>query len=191
MKTKRETILELFDSEGFEELTEKEVRLINERLVSIYGRGGAASPAYIADILTSSGKRVRYEESLEEPEPDRYAEDFAGLLKFDTLAEAENSIRVIDRFFRRFRDEDDREGMERCRQIAERCRLRARLISTNDRVAPEKRSAKEEIAFWFSLWLQTPELFEDWIELRKCSPDYRRRFGGETREQDMENKIDE
>jgi len=50
------------------------------------------------------------------------------------------------------------------------------LISANDKVAPEKRAAKEEIAFWFDLWLRTPDLFEDWIELRKCSPDYRRRF---------------
>ena len=69
--------------------------------------------------------------------------------------------------------------MDRCREIARRGRLRARLIAGNELVGPEKRAEKEEISFWFDLWLRTPDLFEDWIELRKISPDYKRRFSEE------------
>jgi len=102
-KTKKELILEIFNEEGFNELSDDEIRLINERLVAIHGRGGAASPAYIANILIAAGKRVRYHDYLtSSPEPDQYAEDFAGLLKFDTLAAAESSIRTLDRLYRRF-----------------------------------------------------------------------------------------
>jgi hypothetical protein len=176
-KSKRELILEIFAEEGFKELGDEEIRRINERLAAIHGRGGVASPAYIANILISAGKTVRYQDSLTGgSEPDRYAEDFAGLLKFDTLSAAESSIRAIDRFFRRFLAEGDEEGMARCREVAQRGRLRARLIAGNEQVAAEKRAEKEEISFWFDLWLRTPDLFEDWIELRKNSPDYRRRF---------------
>src|SRR5438552_12968400 len=147
-KNKKELILEIFAQEGFEKLGEEEIRQINQRLVALYGRGGAASPAYIANILIAAGKPVHYQDSFgQEPEPDRYAEDFAGLLKFDTLAAAEDSIRAIDRFFRQFRDEGDEEGVDRCREIARRGRLRARLIAGNELVGPEKRAEKEEISF--------------------------------------------
>jgi hypothetical protein len=32
---------------------------------------------------------------------------------------------------------------------------------------PAKRAEKEEIARWFAIWLQTPDLFSDWLALRK------------------------
>ncbi|MEW6733554.1 MAG: hypothetical protein AB1489_19655 [Acidobacteriota bacterium] len=176
-KTKRELILEIFEAEGFAELSESEIKIINERLVLAYGRGGAASPAYIANTLISAGKRVHIQDQINvASDPEDYNVEFAGALKFDTLEDAEQSLHVIDRLFHRCQSANDEEGMIRCREVAERCRLRARLIADNSRVAVEKRTAKEEIAFWFSLWLRTPDLFADWIELRKRSPEYRQRF---------------
>jgi hypothetical protein len=44
-------------------------------------------------------------------------------------------------------------------------------------VEAAKRAEKEEIAQWFGVWLQTPDAFFDWLEVRKQSPDYERRFG--------------
>jgi hypothetical protein len=29
-----------------------------------------------------------------------------------------------------------------------------------------------EIALWFQIWLETPNLFNDWLELRKSSPSF-------------------
>lgn len=174
-KTKRELILEIAATEGIEELTEREVALINDRLVAAYGRGGKASSAYIAGVLKEAGRSVRYADDFEEI-ADRHEEDLAGLLKFDTLAAAESSIHAINRKFREYQAEGNGEGVFHCRELAKRGRLRARLIAANDMVAAERRALNEEIAFWFDLWLRTPELFEDWIELRKSSPDFRRRF---------------
>ena len=174
-KTKRELILEIAATEGIEELTDREVGLINEKLVAAYGRGGKASSAYIAAVLKEAGRSIRYADGFEEI-ADGHEEGLAGLLKFDTLAAAEISIHAIDRKFREFQAEGNGEGVFRCRELAKRGRLRARLIAGNDLVASERRALNEEIAFWFDLWLRTPELFEDWIELRKSSPDFRRRF---------------
>jgi hypothetical protein len=33
-----------------------------------------------------------------------------------------------------------------------------------------------ESAQWITLWLQSPELFENWVKLRRASPDFRRNF---------------
>jgi hypothetical protein len=50
------------------------------------------------------------------------------------------------------------------------------MIARNHKVEPEKRAEKEEITMWFKVWLETPDAFFDWLEARKASPDFRRRF---------------
>jgi len=41
-----------------------------------------------------------------------------------------------------------------------------------------KRTArgKEEIASWFRIWLENPDAFFDWLDVRKQSPDFARKF---------------
>jgi hypothetical protein len=46
-------------------------------------------------------------------------------------------------------------------------------------VAPEKRAEKQEIVEWFTIWLQNPAIFENWVSLRQNSPDFQERFGEE------------
>ena len=50
------------------------------------------------------------------------------------------------------------------------------MIARNTKVEAEKREGKEEIAHWFAIWLETPDAFFDWLDLRKQSPDFQRRF---------------
>jgi hypothetical protein len=39
-------------------------------------------------------------------------------------------------------------------------------------VSPPKQKQKREIAQWFQIWLEAPEIFEAWLALRKKSSDY-------------------
>jgi Ni/Co efflux regulator RcnB len=50
------------------------------------------------------------------------------------------------------------------------------MISRNHKVEPHKRAEKVEIADWFRIWLETPDAFFDWLDVRKQSPDFRSRF---------------
>jgi hypothetical protein len=43
-------------------------------------------------------------------------------------------------------------------------------------VGPEKRREKQEVANWFRVWLETSDLFFDWLELRKQSEEFQRLF---------------
>ena len=66
------------------------------------------------------------------------------------------------------------------REVGRLGRRRAEMISRNHKVDGAKRAEKEEIAQWFAVWLETPDAFFDWLEVRKQSPDYEKRFGGAT-----------
>ena len=47
------------------------------------------------------------------------------------------------------------------------------MISLNRRVGPVKRLIKEEAALWFRIWLETPDLFPEWLALRKTTDEFR------------------
>jgi hypothetical protein len=50
------------------------------------------------------------------------------------------------------------------------------MISRNHKVEPHKRDEKVEIANWFRIWLETPDAFFDWLDVRKQSPEFRAKF---------------
>jgi hypothetical protein len=37
----------------------------------------------------------------------------------------------------------------------------------------DKRLQKKEIAAWFSIWLETPDIFDEWLSLRKSTEEFR------------------
>jgi hypothetical protein len=78
---------------------------------------------------------------------------------------------------RKFRAEGDRPAAERVLEIGRLGRRRAEMIARNQKVDPQKRADKEEVLQWFRIWLETPETFFDWLEVRKQSPDFVARFG--------------
>jgi hypothetical protein len=43
-------------------------------------------------------------------------------------------------------------------------------------VEAHKRAEKVEIAGWFRIWLETPDAFFDWLDVRKQSPEFRAKF---------------
>jgi hypothetical protein len=66
--------------------------------------------------------------------------------------------------------------VERVLNIARLGKRRAEMISRNNKVEAPKRAEKEEIAGWFRIWLETPDAFFDWLDVRKQSPEFRVKF---------------
>jgi hypothetical protein len=106
----------------------------------------------------------------------KYEEEFQDLLRFATLEDAEMCIVRLDELYRKFKEEDERAAVERVLEVARMGRRRAEMIARNHKVEPEKRAEKEEIMQWFKVWLDTPDAFFDWLEVRKASPDFQKRF---------------
>ncbi len=101
-----------------------------------------------------------------------YDRIFEGILSFRHFADAENTIRRIESLRRRYMAAGDDKGLRYCRQVALTGRKRAELISRNPRTSAGKRRHKQEIAGWFRIWLETPEIFESWLALRKQTEEY-------------------
>jgi hypothetical protein len=105
------------------------------------------------------------------PDPP-YVELFRGLPVFRTLQESEGTLLRLESLRKEFTKQADRKGLAYCRQVGLIGRLRAEGIAASSRVTPWKRALKREIGGWFAIWLETPDLFEGWLELRKRTPEY-------------------
>lgn len=116
--------------------------------------------------------------------PEPYASRLEGLLEFRDLASAETSLRRLDTAYREYQQGSDHQGMRSVRALALKGKQRAASLARNPRVNAKKREEKREIADWFRVWLESPDLFFDWLELRKRAGDFVSRFGqaGDDRE---------
>jgi hypothetical protein len=176
-KSKRELVLDIYDNEAMGEVTAREIAVINQALVEEYGPGGAMTPAEIARILHDEELPVRFDQIFRMmTTTEKYENAFAHFLENADLAEAEKSIRGIDALYRRFKKAGDGAGVRFAFEAARTARLNAIELSELSHLQAAHRREQAEIAQWFSVWLQTPDLFTQWVELRKASAEFRKLF---------------
>lgn len=173
--TKKQLILEIADEFSVERFTPAEVEQIRRQLIVRLGEEGKTAPDYIVTVLSEAGLRVVW--STHDDEVEQYEEEFDDLLHFATLEEAEMCLIRLDELFRKFVVSGEQAAARRVLEIARLGRRRAEMIARNPKVDPRKRAEKEEILQWFRVWLETPDAFFDWLEVRKKSPEYIQTFG--------------
>src|SRR5712692_428333 len=174
LKTKKSLILETAREIAGGKWTPAEIDQLRRRLVAEHGETGKTGADYIADVLNSGGWTVvltQREEAEEE-----YEEEFEDLLHFKTLEDAEVSLTRLDELMRQFQAHGEPAAVERVLDVARLGKRRAEMIARNRKVEAQKRAEKEEIAGWFRIWLETPDAFFDWLDVRKKSPEYQKKF---------------
>ena len=179
-RTKTDLIIEVWEKLDCESVGAAEISAIEESLLGHFGDGAVESPMIIARILADEGAELRHAEIMELDVQRRlespYDAMFRNILKFSDFNQTLVSIRRLENLRRKFIRENDREGLRLMRQLAIKGKRRAQMIAGNEKVADEKRAEKREIAEWFTIWLQNPELFENWVTLRRNSADFIERF---------------
>jgi hypothetical protein len=173
-KSKKDLILDTAREIGASKWTLAEIDQLRRRLHAEHGEAGKTSSEYIGDVLKTAGWKVLL--TLQEEAEEQYEEEFEDLLHFKTLEDAEVSIMRLDELTRKFRAHGEQAAVERVLGSARLGKRRAEMISRNHKVEPHKREEKTEIANWFRIWLETPDAFFDWLDVRKQSPDFRARF---------------
>lgn len=188
--TKQEMVLEIYDREAMGEVTAREIAIINQGLVEEFGEGGAMAPAEIARILRTEDLPVRYEQIFRMESPtDKYENLFGGLNAYETLAEAEETLRQIDELYRNFQRAGDRTGTRFARQAAQRIKRNTTALSQSPKLTPDARLKMGEVAQWVTVWLQTPDIFSQWLVLRKAAAEFKTLFGAaEPGNNKLENK---
>ena len=174
LKTKKSLILEAARAIGAQKFTPAEIEQLRRRLIADYGEEGKTGSDYIAEVLTDAGMGVIL--SQQEEAEEQYEEEFEDLLHFKTLEDAEVSIMRLDELMHKFQTHGERAAVERVLNVARLGKRRAEMIARNPKVEPSKRAEKLEIASWFRIWLETPDAFFDWLDVRKQSPDFQAKF---------------
>jgi len=176
-KSKRELVLDIYDNEAMGEVTAREIAIINQALIEEYGEGGAMTPAEIARILHDEELPVRFDQIFRMmTTTEKYENAFADFLENRDLAQAENSIREIDELYRKFKKIGDNAGVRFAFEAARTARQSATELSQLSQLSTAKRQEQAEIAQWFTVWLQTPDLFTEWLLLRKASAEFKTLF---------------
>jgi len=174
LRTKKAMILETAREIGAEKWTPAEIDQLRRKLIAEHGEEGKTGADYVVDVLKGAGLKVNLSQ-LEEVE-DQFEEEFEDLLHFKTLSDAEVSLMRLDELWRRFHAHGEKAAAERVLDVARLGKRRAEMIARNHKVEPHKRQEKEEISNWFRIWLETPDAFFDWLDVRKQSPEFQSKF---------------
>jgi len=182
-RTKNDLIIEVWEKLDCESVGAKEIEAIELVVREKFGNSAVDSPMIIARLLADEGAYLRHSEIMELDVKRRlespYDAMFRNILKFSDFKQTLISIRRLENLRRKFQSENDKEGLRLVRETALKGKHRAQMIAGNEKIDVKKRAEKKEIVEWFTLWLGSPEIFENWILLRQNSQDFKEKFGVE------------
>ena len=185
--SRRDLIVSEWRRLGAASLGSDELIRIQQAIGEAFGEHAVESPAAIARELAHEGAELRHPEIIEcdarwrETQMDSQLKTFGKVSALQTaeplrLKQAESLVGRLEHLRGRFeRTGDDRQIAE-LRALAIDAR-RAAVSRARDTSLPIAiRHEQTEIAEWLMVWLETPNLFEQWVELRKSSRAFKERF---------------
>jgi len=190
-RTKRDLIIEVWEALDCESVGAHELEQIQHALVGKFGAGASESPAAIARVVADEGAALRHPEVFEFDVKWRRGElaktSFGDGLDFSDVSSAFASVVKLEERRLRLGTENVRsqksdvrsqeQGLSKELRAAvaaarDDCLLRARSQIFDS----QQREQAKEVSEWLRVWLQSPELFSDWLDLRRRSPEYRAKF---------------
>jgi hypothetical protein len=176
-QTKRDLIIEVWEALDCESIGASELEQIQSVLRDRFGDGAVDSPALIARTLADEGAVLRHPEVLDFDTKWR-EQNLSDLispneLNFSGLREAAESIKKLDAM----RQKIDLQLEQRpIRELVLKIKDEIQALARSRIVSERERLEADEIVQWLTVWLQEPELFEDWLSLRQQSPEFAERF---------------
>ena len=172
MRSRELLIIDVWKPLDKEVVGAAELELIRETIIQRFGT--SVSPATIARALADHGVRLGHPEILEADV--RWREHNSLFtpedLTFGTLEAATALMEKVERLRQRFENEDLM--LEHLRHEVRRLKTQLDVIASNEQSANKYLAA--ELAQWLTVWLQNPQIFPEWLALRRATPDFRERF---------------
>ena len=185
--SRREKVVDVWRSLGEPRVGEDELRQIQKALSREFVSAAAViSPATIARILVDEGAELRHPEIIEfdarwrEARIENQAKALNSISRLTdakalSLKQAEGLIKRLEKLRQRF-DRTGDEQSRRLRRVAIEGRQAVLLRAKSRSLGDAEQLEQAEIGEWLRIWLQTPTLFEQWLELRKSSTDFQKKF---------------
>jgi hypothetical protein len=177
----RELIIQAWDRLGRGAIGESELSEIQQSV------GDDESPAAIARVLADEGAELLHPEVIEfdarwreaKIEKDsRKSKALEDLLtgKPLRLSKAEALIKKLEGLRKRADKSGDQVAAKELVSMAVSSRQMAELLAKDRKLTAAERAEQSEIAEWLKVWIQTPGLFADWLELRRRSAEFQKKF---------------
>jgi hypothetical protein len=175
--SKKQILLDFAGARGKRPLAIGDLREARNELRRLLGARDRTAFGYIASVLRKAGYDVQFEDRFSDPiMPEAYANRLKDILEFHDLASAQSSLQKLGTILEEYVGAGDEVGERYVRALVRKGRLRALSLAGNPRISAAKQIEKQEIARWFLVWLETPDLFSDWLELRKSSEEFQELF---------------
>ncbi len=177
-RTMTDLIIEVWEALDCESVGRAELERIEKELLEKFGNGVTQSPAAIARMLADEGAVLRHPEVFEwdsEWRKRRLAQPELGTeLSFSGLPEALASFEKLET--KRHELGKDSKQLERLREIVINARRYSQMSAQSSVLSAAQREEAKEISEWLAVWLRSPQLFPDWLELRMRSPEFKKKF---------------
>ena len=153
-------IVEAWERTGQDVVGAAELSLIHDELVERFG--SESSPASIARVLADHGARLGHPEILQADSRWRERQHLftPDDLAFDTIEAANAFIEKLQQL----------EQTQSLRQSVQQIKQELDFLAT-------KRAVAREAAQWLTVWLQNPQIFTEWLDLRRSTVEFQELFG--------------
>jgi len=190
-RTRHELTIEVWVGLGRAAVGENELGKIQRAIAKRFGAGAVDSPAAIARLLADEGAELRHPEIIEfdarwrEAQIAKDAADFSVFDRFDAakalrLKQAESLIKKLEKLRKKLERVGDAQALRSLKDEAVNARQTVQSLAKSEKLNQRVRGEQVEIVEWLSLWIRTPTLFAEWLELRKRSNDFRQRLLAKT-----------
>ena len=148
-KSRKQALLEFLAAEPMTAIGEAQWQAALRTLAPI-------SESYLRDLLRETGLA--------------FAQPYAGIRQ-KSFADLEQDLGQMLATYTAAMRAGDRQRARYCRRQVIAAKDRARFVARNPKTSPEKKARKDEMAQWMLVWLENPEVFPAWVEIRKryCS----------------------
>ncbi|MFN2501186.1 MAG: hypothetical protein ABR530_04165 [Pyrinomonadaceae bacterium] len=179
-RNKNDLIIEVWEKLDCEDVGTAEIEAIETVITDRFGSAAIDSPMRIASLLAKEGADLRHAEILglfvERYSQRSYVPGLPELNDLNEFQAAADYLRKLDELSGKYSQDNNKEAFKLVRDTA----LHGKGIALKQSESASTELARRrniEIAEWFTIWLQTPELFESWLSLRTKAKDFVEVFG--------------
>jgi hypothetical protein len=177
-RTKQDLIIAVWEDLDCESVGAAELKRIQEEILLRFGPGAVDSPAAIARLLADEGAVLRHPEVLrcdtEWRESKAANTTVLEQFFFSNISEAEESITRLEAWRREVTAAEPDSSLPR--EFGLTIKRKVELFAQSIVVKNDEREVAREVVHWLNLWLQQPVIFEEWLDLRKRSPEFLEKF---------------
>jgi hypothetical protein len=179
-RTKRDLIIEVWEKLDCDSVGAVEIEAIETAVGGQFGESAVDSPMAIARIVADEGAELRHSEIMElfvrRRSEISYEPALADITELRDLPSVHTALMNLTELRRKYLREQDKKAVKELQTIAIKCK--EAVLADAEKLASRgiTRFELPEIAQWYTIWLQTPDIFEDWLELRRRAPEFREKF---------------